>query len=447
VVNIKDVKYILQILIDNGYEAYLVGGCVRDFLLGIDPHDYDIATSAHPDIVESLFYNTIPTGKEYGTITVMIDNIGYEVTSFRTESEYSDGRRPSVINFADTIEEDLSRRDFKINAMAMDIKGNIIDPFNGKADLENEIISCVGNAKDRFNEDRLRLLRAFRFASKYNFRISSFTLHDMYQYDKIGLRIGAYDISNLSCERIREEFNKIVICDNPSKILRLMEISGYLEQIVNKISDTYEFNQNNPNHSKDVFEHTLDVMNRVEGDYILRLSALFHDIGKPSVYTIDNNGIGHFYEHNKVSESICEETMTKLRYSNDEIKLVKKLVYNHMRYSDKPNVPFCKRLINAFDGDVENLNRLFKLQVADIMSCNGVRYTDLENVYLTKAICERIISEKLPIGLKDLKINGNDLIELGYIGKEIGIKLNECLEMIIDNSDLNEREGLLDYCN
>lgn len=445
-----DIKLIFDIITRYG-SCYLCGGAVRDIIMNIEPHDYDFCTNLIPSDIEEIFkkhnYKTIPTGKEYGTITVMINNIGYEVTTFRSESEYADGRRPSVINFANTIEEDLSRRDFTINAIAMNTGGDIIDPYNGRKDLENGMIVCVGKAVDRFNEDKLRLLRAFRFASKYDFDISSFTKYDMYKYDSIGRRIGAYDISNLSSERIRDEFNKIIVCNNPSKTLRLMKNMGYLEQIIDKIDKTYEFNQNNKYHSKDVFEHTLDVMDNVENDYILRLASLFHDIGKPNSYTVDENNCGHFYEHNKVSETICIEVMMKLRYSKEEVKLVSKLVYNHMRHSDKPNIAYCKRLINVFDGDMENLDRLFKLQVADMISCNGNKFSGLRNIYLVKSMCEKIISEKLPIGLKDLKINGNDLIELGYKGKEIGIKLNECLEMIIEDSELNEREGLLDYCN
>ncbi|WP_242847958.1 CCA tRNA nucleotidyltransferase [Inediibacterium massiliense] len=420
----------MEKLIENGYECFLVGGCVRDMLLGLVPKDYDLCTNATPEQVETIFDKTIPTGKDYGTITVMIENEGYEVTTYRLECDY-DGRRPKVVQFSNELKEDLSRRDFTINSMAMDIEGNIIDHFGGKDDLYHRQIKCVGDATKRFKEDKLRILRAFRFASRYNFTISDEITHAI---------LIDNDISHLSKERLREELNKIIVSEKPSVWLIKMREFGLLEQIIPDISKCYDFNQHNPNHNKDVFEHILSVIDHIEPKLMLRLAALFHDIGKPNVFTMDENGIGHFYSHHKESSRICRKIMVDLKYSNKEIEYVSELVYHHMARYRKLRSSSVKKFINKVG--VDKLDDLFKLFVADRVSSKPPY--DFEEIYRLKFACEKILTEKQPLNVKDLEINGKDLINLGVPpGKEIGRILNKLLEKVLDNPKLNQKELLL----
>lgn len=428
-------KIVMGALLFHGYEAYMVGGCVRDHFLGITPKDYDIATNALPDAVESIFTNTIPTGKQYGTITVMVDGEPFEVTTYRRESEYTDGRRPNVISFSDSILEDLSRRDFTINAMAMDIYGNIVDPFNGQDDLKRGIIRCVGNAKDRFDEDKLRVLRAIRFASRYEgFYIELMT----YSYMDV-------DISKLSKERIREEFNKILLSKNASKHIRELDNLGLLNQIIPAIKLRYSFNLQSKSNFRSMFNQTLKIIDNVDQDLILRLSVLCCDVGAPPEFPNDRNGVEFFNNVTNRSVNYCEEIMTNLKYSRKEIDSVKKLVYNYNRYSDSPNKPYCARLINEFDGDMENLERLFQLQVSDIVNSEYNHFKRLFNVYKTQNICRYIIASRYPRTIKDLRVTGNDLMLLGYSGQEIGRQLKFLLEYVIDDSDRNVGNLLMEF--
>lgn len=423
-------KEIMQVLIDNDYSAYLVGGCVRDFLIGISPKDYDIATNARPDEVERLFDRTIPTGKQYGTITVMIDNEPFEVTTYRKDCEYLDGRRPSVVEFSDTIEEDLSRRDLTINAIAMDINGNIIDPFNGVNDIKNGILRFVGNSKDRLYEDKLRALRIIRFACKYNFKINPESFNELFDLD----------ISNLSSERIREELNKILLTDNPRYGILTLCNTGMMKYISQDILNCYNYNQHNPNHSEDVLNHILSVVELLPKELNLRLAGLFHDVGKPNTMTLDENGVGHYYSHHKESARICREVMTNLRCSNKEIENVSELVYWHMSRYEHLRTPSIKKFINKVG--VERLDELFTLQIADIQSSEN--RSDISSVEDLRNKCNEIINAQLPMSLKDLAINGNDLINLGYFGKEIGEQLQKLLTLVLEDDKLNTREQLME---
>lgn len=425
----EDVKQLLKQLENNGYEAYLVGGAVRDIILGLQPKDYDIATNALPNEVKKIFKKTIPTGEDYGTITVMINDAGYEITTYRKECDY-DGRRPKAVSFANTIKEDLSRRDFTINAIAMSLNGEIVDPFYGRYDLECGRIRCVGNTEERFKEDKLRILRAFRFASRYNFEIHPDILWEARENG---------DISKLSKERICSEFNKIIMGENPKYHLTNLSEHEILHQIISSLECCYNFDQKNKHHNKDVFEHILDVVNNVEKDLELRLAALFHDIGKPQVFTIDTNGEGHFYEHAKVSAKMAQEIMEELRYPKKTIENVRELVYWHMVSYKNPTAKTAKKFINKVG--IDRYEKLLKLQIAD--RCASKPPFDFEDIYKLKFECEKVLSEKQPMSIKDLKVNGHDMMELGLKGKEIRNMLDELLEIVLTNPKNNKKDLLI----
>lgn len=432
-------KEVMKTLLDNGYEAYIVGGYVRDSILGLEPKDIDLATNAHPDIVELLFDNTIPTGKRYGTITVMIENEPFEVTTYRRDVEYRDGRRPDVVEFAETLKEDLSRRDFTMNAMAMDIDGNIVDYHNGKKHLEWKELHSVGDATERFNEDKLRVLRMFRFCAKYNLIPYRRLYYAIQWEDEVDFEDVTINISNLSMERIRDEFNKILVCENPSKTVREMFALGILQQFIPEISLCHRFDQRNKNHNKDVFNHIMTVLDNVEPKLELRLAALFHDIGKPETFTVDENGQGHFYSHHKASSRLCREIMTRLKYSNKEIEYVSELVYWHMSRYENMRTSSAKKFINKVGA--EKLEDLFKLQVADISASKPP--FNFENVYRWKFKCEEVLNSEEPMSIKDLAVNGFDMMDIGLKGKEVGVLLRHLFEIVLEDPDANTKDNLI----
>lgn len=422
-------EYIMNKLIDNGYDSYLVGGCVRDFILKKQPKDYDIATNAKPEEIEKIFDKTIPTGKKYGTVTVVVDGQFFEVTTFRKDVGYSDGRRPDNITFSNSIVEDLSRRDFTMNAIAMDIKGDIIDPYGGAEDIQDNIIKFVGKTKDRLEEDRLRAFRLIRFMSTLNMKIKKEDFLELHNLN----------IDKISTERIRDEINKILLSNKPDLGIRMLVKSGLLDNIFPELLECVGFNQNNPNHSQDVFEHILSVVKNVEPLLTLRLSALFHDIGKPKTYSTDKDGVGHFYGHQKISRDICEDVMRRFKYSNKEIEDVSVLVYQHMSRYSHLRTPSVKKFIIKV-GEY-NLDDLFKLQMADVLSSKN--RNDIQNILDLKQECNKILIEKLPLSLKDLNIDGYDLIKLGYKEKEIGLQLQYLLNLVIEDETKNIKNILV----
>jgi tRNA nucleotidyltransferase (CCA-adding enzyme) len=430
----NDVSLILNELENNGYEAYIVGGCVRDSLLGRTPNDWDICTNAKPDEIMNVFkdYKIIPTGLQHGTVTVVVDSEQFEITTYRIDGDYSDGRQPDKVEFTDDIVKDLSRRDFTINAMAYNEKDGLIDPFYGLSYLADENINCVGNPDERFQEDGLRMMRSIRFASQLNFRISTGTASAIISNKEL--------ITNISQERIREELNKILLSNNPSKGVRLLCGLELIDYIIPELSPCVNFNQHNSNHDKDVFEHTMAVLDNIEPKLELRLAALFHDIGKPNTFTIDKDGVGHFYSHHKESARICREVMTRLKYSNKEIEYVSELVYHHMTRYQKLRTPSVKKFINKVG--IGKLDDLFKLFVTDRVSSKPPY--DFEDIYKLKFECEKVLLEKQPLNVKDLNINGHDLMEIGIPqGKQIGNILNYLLEEVLANPDLNNKDTLL----
>lgn len=431
----SNVKYIIDEFYKNNYEAFMVGGCIRDALLCKVPKDYDIATSAKPEITEKLFKKTIPTGIKHGTVTVLIDNEPYEVTTYRTEGKYKDNRRPDEVYFVSDIKEDLSRRDFTINAFAYNSREGLKDFFGGLDDLNNSLIRSVGDANKRFNEDALRMLRAIRFSTQLNFDIEENTLNAIKNNKDL--------IKNISSERIRDELCKILVSKNVRKGLNLLEKCGLLQIIIPEIVPSIGFDQKNMHHFEDVFNHTISVIEKCPEDLTIRLAALLHDIGKPDVFFIDDNGNGRFFGHNTRSEKIARDVLNRLRFDNKTIKAVCILVREHMNVLDNASNLAIKRLINRVSK--ENIYSLLALQKADILSLNDPNVA-LYKVSDMKNKIDNIIDSNTPLTVKDLAIDGGILIkELNLKpGKIIGKILDYLLQLVLKDSSLNTTAILLE---
>lgn len=431
-----DVKYILNELNKNGFEAYVVGGCVRDSLLGKEPKDWDICTNALPEQTQKIFsaYNVILTGLQHGTITVMLNNVGYEITTYRIDGDYSDGRHPDSVKFTKNLELDLSRRDFTINAMAFSESEGIVDLYNGISDLKKGIIRCVGTPTERFSEDALRIMRAMRFASVLNFKIEDKTskaMKELYQ-----------NLDKVSKERINVELSKLLLGKGSKKILEKYDyIIGY---IIPEVQSMIGFEQNNPNHCYDVWKHTVEVVNNIkENDLPLKLAGLFHDIGKPLVYT-ETNGVGHFYGHAKKSGELTEEILKNLKYSNEIIDEVLLLVKYHDVDIALTN-SFIRRMLNKLGEN--DFRKLFSLRRADILGQSMYKRREklleldrLEEMFNNFKIEEECFS------LKQLELNGKDLISMGIKpGPQMGNILNVLLEKVINEELENNKEVLKIY--
>lgn len=428
-----DVSFIIDNFYKNGFHAHIVGGCVRDCILERTPNDWDITTNALPEDMIRLFAHTVPTGIKHGTVTIVIGSCNYEVTTYRIDGEYSDNRHPDEVIFTNSLKEDLSRRDFTINAMAYNHNSGLIDPFNGLSDIENKTIRCVGNADKRFNEDALRMLRAIRFSSQLKFQIDEDTFYAIVRNHNL--------IKNVSIERIREELSKILLCEKPSIGICALKDTGLLKYVLPEILDCIDFDQRNSHHDKTVFEHILSVIDNSPADLTIRLAAMLHDIGKPMCFTIDENEIGHFYGHELKSADIAESLLRRLKFDNNTIKTVKILVLEHMHRHSKLKSSSIKKLINRVG--IENLDSLFKLQAADIEG--GTPPYDFSSIEYMKDEISKIINQKQPINIKDLQIDGSDIVALGYKpGKIIGEILNYLLEEVLENPCLNNKETLLE---
>lgn len=425
---------IIHALQDAGYKAYIVGGCVRDSLMNRVPHDWDICTSARPEQMLEVFkdHRVIETGLQHGTVTVVIDGEQYECTSFRIDGVYSDNRRPDSVTFIDDLTEDLRRRDFTINAMAYNDEEGLIDPFDGMGDIKHGIIRCVGNAADRFNEDALRILRAIRFAAQLDFAIENNTSSELCRQRK--------SLANISAERITNELNKIVISDRfAGMLIKYLDI---FEQFIPELEDMNNFPQNNPHHIYDVLIHTFYTVISCQNDLILRLAALFHDIGKPHSYQDEADGIRHFVGHNIVGADMTDKIMRRLKYDNNTRNAVVQLVlYHDSSFIAKPSA--VKRWLNKV-GEIQ-LKRLIDLRRADI---EGQRvFYDREKMRKIDDFADvlnQVLEEQQCFSLKDLAINGDDLIALGFVpGKKLGEVLAGLLNSVTDDALPNDRETLL----
>ena len=422
-------KKVLKTLNKANHEAYIVGGVVRDVALGLNPSDVDIATSANPEEVIRLFPKTYPSGIEFGTVTVMVDEESFEVTTFRTDGEYLDGRRPEVVTFGKTIEEDLSRRDFTINAMAMDINGEIIDTFDGKNDLQKGIIKAVGNPVQRFSEDALRILRAFRFSARFGFTIEAETLNASKE-TREGLRL-------ISAERIRDEIFKILMTDNVLNTFTAMHKTGVLDIILPEIAKMYGVEQNHPHHIYDVFSHTMISVENAPKDLTIRLAMLLHDIGKP--YTKETvDGVDRFCEHHLKSVEIATDILSRLNVSNKIKNEVLELILLHDReIIESPKA--VRRLLSQLQ--YTNLDNLLAVKKADAIGQNSI-YLEDKLVILNNI--QKISSNQPKLTVKDLAVNGHDMIALGLQGKDIGDMLNYLLDLVLDDAALNQTDTLMD---
>lgn len=417
-----------------GYKSYLVGGCLRDSLLNKESHDVDICTQALPDEILEVFkdYKTIDIGKKFGTIKVIYGDFEYEITTMRKESSYNDKRHPDKVDFTKDIVEDLKRRDFTINAMAKR-KDEIIDPFDGQADLKKKIIRAVGDPVARINEDLLRSLRAVRFATSLDFQIE--------ENFKKAIKNKASSINEISKERIREEINKILLSNKPSRGIRLLDELGLLEFIFPEVFRTKGFNQHSTFHKDDVYNHSLNVLDKTKDNLNIRMAALYHDVGKIDTFFLDENGEGRFFGHQKVSENSLRERLKILKYSNKLIEDTTILVRRHMDNTSTYTKKSVRKLLRNL-GE-ENLLNLFDLQKADVLSTT---FSDDSNIDLGLKILEEVKNDEIPKNRSEIAINGKDLILLGYKeGVELGNKLKEIENLIYDEKLKNNKDDIIKY--
>lgn len=438
----KNVDFLIKTLNNNGFDAYVVGGCVRDSLLGRKPKDWDIASSATPEQVIELFKNDftiVPTGIKHGTVTIMIDKEGYEITTFRIDGTSTDNRHPDKVVFTKNIYEDLSRRDLSINALAYNPTEGIIDIFNGIRDLNNKTIRAVGIAEERFSEDALRILRAVRFSAQLGFSIEQKTLNGIIEIKE--------NLQYISKERIRDEFLKIIKSDY--RKLTLLSKLDLMKFIIpeNKFSRMIGYNQNNPYHHLSLIEHTYSSMDAIStesvGDkYYLRLVMLLHDIGKPECKTVDDNGISHFKGHGKISADIAKDILLTLKFDKETINKVVTLINIHDTTINGSKT--LKRLLNKYGEEITR--DLLKVRWADIIAQNPIYSKNrLVKVIALEKLLNKIIKENQAFSIKDLKVNGKDLISIGYKpGKKLGKQLSDLLEAVIDGKIENTKELLLD---
>lgn len=423
----KQVEIVINILESFNHQAYIVGGCVRDSYLNKIPNDWDICTSATPNKIIEYFkdYKVIETGLKHGTVTLIIDNASIEITTFRIEGEYVDNRKPSQVLFTNNLKLDLERRDFTINALVYNPKTGIIDFFNGLNDIKNKIIKTVGNPNERFEEDALRILRCIRFSSTLSFSIDIDTVNALNQ--------NKYLLNNISKERIRDEFNKLILGDNCFEVLKTHY--NIIEIFIPEIKNMIGFEQHNKYHIYDVYTHTLVALKNSQKNLIIRLSLFCHDIGKPEVFSIDSNGVGHFYNHSQVSQKISITVLKRLKYDNKTINYVSNLVkYHDLVLSD--NIFKIKKILyNKMD--LETFKLLLEVKKCDDLGKNlDLSNSNIETIKKVEKIIDFIIENNHCINLNQLEINGNDLKHLGICdGVKIGEILNKLMyEVLLDNN-------------
>lgn len=427
------VKKILYTLEENGYEGYAVGGCVRDALLGRMPQDWDITTNAKPLQVKALFRRTIDTGLQHGTVTVMLDHVGYEVTTYRIDGEYEDGRHPKEVRFTGSLSDDLMRRDFTINAMAYNETEGLVDLFGGRKDLESGVICCVGEPKERFSEDALRMMRAIRFSAQLGFTIEKNTF--------AAIRELAPTIQRISAERIRTELLKTLTSAYPYDVRLFYEtgLSGYFLPELDLMMET---KQNNPHHCYSVGEHVLHSLGEVPADKVLRLTMLLHDVAKPHCKTSDEAGIDHFHGHPFQGAEIARKILRRLRMDNETTARVTQLIRWH---DDNP--PLTERNVRraVCRAGVAQYPDLFAVKRADIRAQSDYKKEEkLRYVDEFETLYEQIIDNRQCLSVRELAVDGSDLLAAGVPqGKAVGEALHALLELVLENPECNTREYLL----
>lgn len=429
----ENVQAIITTLENAGYEAYAVGGCVRDTLLNKEPDDWDITTSATPEQAKELFPRTIDTGIQHGTITVLMGKETYEVTTYRIDGEYKDSRHPKEVIFTSNLLEDLKRRDFTINAMAYNDRSGIVDAFDGMQDLENKIIRCVGNPTERFTEDALRMMRAVRFSGQLGYEIEPATAEAIKEL--------APTLSKISAERVCTELVKLMVSDHPEYFRKAYEL-GMTKVFMPEFDAAMDTVQNNPHHCYNVGEHILHSLTHVRNDKVLRLTMLFHDLGKARTRTTDEEGIDHFHGHVEESARIADDIMKRLRFDNDTRNKVVKLV----KYHDLDMALTPKGVRKAIVKLSEELFPFFiEVQRADYLAQSMYKRDEKEAENKeTQRLYEQILEEQNCVSLKTLAVTGSDLIEAGMKpGKEIGEVLQKLLEEVLEEPSLNTKDILL----
>ena len=427
----QEAKQVLSTLEAAGHQAYLVGGCVRDLLRGVAPHDIDITTSARPEEVLSLFAGfAIPTGLQHGTVTVREGGESFEVTTFRADGAYTDHRRPDSVTFSHSLEEDLRRRDFTVNAMAMDRRGTVYDLHGGADDLRAGIIRCVGEAERRFGEDALRILRGLRFASVLGFAIEEETASAMARCAPL--------LGYIAHERICEEMTKLLMGDGAAEILlRYPQIFGvFLPEILPCVG----FDQRNYHHLYDVWEHTARAVGNAPKDALLRWTMLLHDLGKPACFSVDEDGVGHFYGHDELGAQMASQIMRRLRFDKKTAARVELLIERHMRQIE-PAEKAVGRVLRQI-GE-EALRQLLAVKRADASACHPDFAWQTQQLDAVEAVLEKLLAQDACFTLRHLAVNGRDMMALGLRGREIGEALDALLTQVAEGELVNEKAALL----
>ena len=425
------VQFCINRLESAGFAAYAVGGCVRDSLLGLTPQDFDLCTAALPEQTEAVFSDCrlILAGKKHGTVAVVTDGGIVEITTFRTEGNYSDNRHPEWVKFVPDIREDLARRDFTVNAMAFSPTRGFADPFGGRADLENRILRAVGDPGTRFREDSLRILRGVRFAVKYGLRVEDHTMEAMVQLRHL--------MANLARERVFDELCKLLLLVNAPDLLRFAPI---LAAVIPELAPMLGFDQRSPHHAYDLFTHTAHVCAAVPAELPLRWTALLHDTGKIPTFTTDDTGRGHFYGHAGESAKIANDVLHRLKAPTALREQVVNLIGLHMT-KIQPERKSVRRWLSRLGAGT--MEALLQLQEADMGSKGTGKPGELEQFAQLRALMAELQAEDACLSLKDLAVNGHDLMALGFSGREIGKKLDYLLSLVLDEKVENTKEALL----
>ncbi len=429
----KNVDIAINLLQSAGFEAYAVGGCVRDSLLGKTPNDWDITTSAKPEDMKSVFadFHCIDTGIKHGTVTVVIDGEPLEITTFRLDGEYEDNRHPKSVTFTSNLGADLGRRDFTVNAMAYSKKTGTVDLFGGQNDLKNKIIRCVGDPDRRFNEDALRILRALRFASALDFEIEEKTAQSLLKNRAL--------LGNISEERIAKELLKLVCGKGAKRILT--DFAPVLFEILPELQPMYKNSHDNPHHCYDIYEHTLIAVESINPEPTLRFAMLLHDCGKPAVKKFDENGVAHFYGHQRISAEISAQILARLKVSNkfrDEILF---FVSNHDRWELYENTEKMPRYLSKFG--LDGVLNLLKVMRADVLAQSPEYRYRLDQIADAEETAKNLAAQKPCLSLSELQINGRTLMDIGIPqGRKLGAVLAQLLDEVIDGVTKNTQEAL-----